>query len=154
MTLNIDTFSNQSGGFSFFKAVGHPFVMDQARRMIADIAAAGPVGIYDPHGFANAFAELHDCSAWKVAASFVQDLSDIGETILGVPAAPITDVAGAKLKTVFVMAFDAERLIEQYMVDPFPRSVERGLKTFGFIALGVGLVLIGLIVYAMLFGYR
>jgi len=112
MTLNIDTFSNQSGGFSFFKAVGHPFVADQAKSLIAEIAAAGSVGIYDPHGFANAFAELHDCGALDVTAAFVQDLSDIGETILGVPAAPITDLAGASVKTVFVVAFDAERLID------------------------------------------
>jgi cytochrome b subunit of formate dehydrogenase len=42
----------------------------------------------------------------------------------------------------------------EYLVDPFPRAVERGFRIFGFIALGFGLLLIGLIVYAMLFGYR
>jgi hypothetical protein len=36
-------------------------------------------------------------------------------------------------------------------VDPFPKPVERGLRIFGFAALGIGLTLIGLIVYAMLF---
>ena len=44
--------------------------------------------------------------------------------------------------------------LEKEMVDPFPKPVERSFKVFGFIALGVGLVLIGLIVYTMLFGYR
>jgi predicted CXXCH cytochrome family protein len=44
--------------------------------------------------------------------------------------------------------------LEQHLVEPFPRSVEKGFRVFGFIALGVGLCLIGLIVYAMLFGYR
>jgi cytochrome b subunit of formate dehydrogenase len=44
--------------------------------------------------------------------------------------------------------------LEQHLVDPLPREVERGFKIFGFIALGVGLLLIALIVYAMLFGYR
>ena len=47
-----------------------------------------------------------------------------------------------------------EGRLERHMVDPFPRPVERGFKIFGFIALGVGLLLIALIVYAMLFGYR
>jgi len=32
--------------------------------------------------------------------------------------------------------------------------VVRGFKVFGFIALAVGLALIALIVYSMLFGYR
>jgi cytochrome b subunit of formate dehydrogenase len=44
--------------------------------------------------------------------------------------------------------------LEEHLVDPFPKPVERGFKIFGFIALAVGLTLIGLIVYAMLFGYR
>jgi cytochrome b subunit of formate dehydrogenase len=43
--------------------------------------------------------------------------------------------------------------LEKHMVDPFPAGVERGLKVFGFIALAVGLTLIGLILYAMLFAY-
>jgi hypothetical protein len=44
--------------------------------------------------------------------------------------------------------------LEEHMVDPFPEPVERGLKVFGAIALTVGLGLIVLIVYAMLFGYQ
>jgi len=40
------------------------------------------------------------------------------------------------------------------LVEPFPKPVERGLKAFGFGALAVGLTLIGLIVYAMVFQYR
>jgi predicted CXXCH cytochrome family protein len=40
------------------------------------------------------------------------------------------------------------------LVDPIPNRAERGFKVFGFIALAVGLTLIGLIVYAVLFGYR
>jgi cytochrome b subunit of formate dehydrogenase len=44
--------------------------------------------------------------------------------------------------------------LDDYLVDPFPKPVERGFKVFGFIALAVGLTLISLIVYTMLFGYR
>jgi hypothetical protein len=43
--------------------------------------------------------------------------------------------------------------LEKHMVDPFPAGVERGLKVFAFIALAVGLTLIGLILYARLFAY-
>jgi len=44
--------------------------------------------------------------------------------------------------------------LEEHLVDPFPKPVERGLRIFGFIALGIGIILIGLIVYAMIFQYR
>jgi predicted CXXCH cytochrome family protein len=44
--------------------------------------------------------------------------------------------------------------LEQHLVDPLPRPVERGFRVFGFVALGIGLTIIVLIVYAMLFGYR
>jgi cytochrome b subunit of formate dehydrogenase len=44
--------------------------------------------------------------------------------------------------------------LEEQLVDPFPESVERGFKIFGFIALAVGLTLIFLIILTMLFGYR
>jgi hypothetical protein len=40
------------------------------------------------------------------------------------------------------------------LVDPYPRNRERAFKIFGFTALAVGLTLIALIVYSMLFGYR
>jgi len=44
--------------------------------------------------------------------------------------------------------------IESKLVDPVSKTWERTIKIFGFSALGVGLTLIALIVYAMIFGYR
>ncbi len=44
--------------------------------------------------------------------------------------------------------------LERHLVEPFPPAIERGLKLFGGFALIVGLILIGLILYAMIFGYR
>ena len=44
--------------------------------------------------------------------------------------------------------------IEEKLMDAYPHRLEKAFKTFGFIALGTGLTLIALIVYAMLFGYR
>ena len=46
------------------------------------------------------------------------------------------------------------RELQERVVPPIPVGTERGLRIFGFVALGVGLSLIGLIVYTMLFGYR
>ena len=44
--------------------------------------------------------------------------------------------------------------LEEHLVERFPEPVERGFRIFGFIALAVGLILIALIVYSMLFGYK
>jgi cytochrome b subunit of formate dehydrogenase len=48
----------------------------------------------------------------------------------------------------------ATHQLDQHLVEPWPKPVERGFKAFGFIALAVGLLLIALIVHSMLFGYR
>jgi cytochrome b subunit of formate dehydrogenase len=44
--------------------------------------------------------------------------------------------------------------LDDTLVDPYPTRLERAFKIFGFTALAVGLTLIALIVYSMLFGYR
>jgi cytochrome b subunit of formate dehydrogenase len=48
----------------------------------------------------------------------------------------------------------ASGTLEQHLVDPFPKAAERGFRIFGFVALAVGLTLIGLIAYAMLSAIR
>ena len=44
--------------------------------------------------------------------------------------------------------------LERHLVEPIPKGAERGFRIFGFAALTFGLIVVGLIVYAMLFGYR
>jgi predicted CXXCH cytochrome family protein len=44
--------------------------------------------------------------------------------------------------------------LEQHLVEQYPTKVERAFKIFGFTALAIGLTLIALIVYSMLFGYQ
>jgi len=44
--------------------------------------------------------------------------------------------------------------LEEKLVEPYPRRLELGFRILGFTALAVGLTLIALIVYSMLFGYR
>jgi cytochrome b subunit of formate dehydrogenase len=47
-----------------------------------------------------------------------------------------------------------EGRLDEHLVDPLPEGFVRALKSFGFIALFVGLSMIVLIIYAVLFGYR
>ncbi|MDH3458260.1 MAG: cytochrome c3 family protein [Gemmatimonadota bacterium] len=44
--------------------------------------------------------------------------------------------------------------LEEHLVEPYPKKLERAFKVFGFTALAIGLALIALIIYSMLFGYR
>jgi cytochrome b subunit of formate dehydrogenase len=44
--------------------------------------------------------------------------------------------------------------LESNLVKEFPKAKDRGVRIFGFLALTFGLVLLSLIVYTMLFGYR
>jgi hypothetical protein len=110
MGLNIETFSNVTGGASFFKAVGHPLAARAARTLLDELAAAGPVAIYDPLGLATGLATLHDLSELEIEGVYVQDLADIGTARLGRTAQPVTDLPGSAAATVLVAAFDAERL--------------------------------------------
>ena len=48
----------------------------------------------------------------------------------------------------------AEGRLEEFLVDPLPEGFVKALKAFGFIALTVGLSMIVLIIWAVLFGYR
>jgi hypothetical protein len=111
MTLRIDTFSNVRGGFPFFKAAGHPAVAPHARALIAQLAGAGPVALYDPHGFAGAFAELYPFDGLSIANVYVQDLAALGQPAFGTTTQPITDVASAETAILLVVAFDADKLV-------------------------------------------
>jgi hypothetical protein len=47
-----------------------------------------------------------------------------------------------------------EGRLEEHMVDPLPEGFVRALKAFGFTALTIGLGLILLIIWAVVFGYK
>ncbi len=111
MALNIEIFSNEVGGNAFFKAIGHPLAARKATALLAGLGG-GPVAVYDPFGFAGAFAEIYDLGGIEVAGVFVQDLADLGKTVLGHATQPVTDLKAAPARRVFVAAFDAERPIE------------------------------------------
>jgi cytochrome b subunit of formate dehydrogenase len=51
-------------------------------------------------------------------------------------------------------AAESSGTLKDRLVGPVPKELERVYKFFGFVALMIGLTLIGLIVYAMLFAYK
>jgi predicted CXXCH cytochrome family protein len=44
--------------------------------------------------------------------------------------------------------------LEEHLAGPIPKQLEKVFKVFGFIALAIGLTLVGLIIYAMVFAYK
>ncbi|TWB73334.1 hypothetical protein FBZ87_105255 [Nitrospirillum amazonense] len=115
MPLKIETFSNVTGGSSYFKAIGHPLAAEPARALLADLRAAGRVAVYDPLNMLEPFDEIHHLTgpegAVDVAAVYAQNVDQIGQPLLGRPAQPVTALAGTAVDAVFVAAFDADRLV-------------------------------------------
>ncbi|HZS85155.1 MAG TPA: hypothetical protein VFA50_19930, partial [Stellaceae bacterium] len=83
MQLDIETFSNRSGGNSFYKAVSHPVAARLAAQLIDRLSGVRRVAIYDPLGFAAGFDALHDLRRLPLAGVFVQDVTAVGRPVLG-----------------------------------------------------------------------
>src|ERR1044071_9007891 len=113
MALRIETFDNVRGGNTLYKALTHPHAVAPARTLIAAIEDCGPVAIFDPHGAAAGFAEIFGLGRAEVDAVYVQDIARIGAELLGYRARPVTELPASQARSVFVAAFDAERLLQQ-----------------------------------------
>jgi hypothetical protein len=112
MTLQIKTFSNQSGGNAFYKAVTHPLVADYARKLISGLQRAGAVAIYDPLGQFESFAEFFPLHDVEIAGLFVQDVEQIGRIWHNHAAQPVTKLKDSGCKHVFIAAFDSTKLAD------------------------------------------
>ncbi|MEX0760043.1 MAG: hypothetical protein WD100_10730, partial [Tistlia sp.] len=112
MALNIETFRNDRGGNAFFKAIGHPLAARRLPELLERLGTA-PVAVYDPLGYAAGLAEIYGLAGIEVAGYFVQDVEALDTAFQGRPAQPVTDLPGCGAATVFVTAFDAERLVDQ-----------------------------------------
>ena len=113
MALRIETFDNATGGNTLYKALTHPRAAQPARELLAALAASAPVAIVDPGGAIAAFAELFGLDGIDIAGVYVRQVERFGSRILGRAARPLTDLADSAARSVFVAAFDAERLITQ-----------------------------------------
>lgn len=113
MALRIDTFSNQSGGNAFYKAVGHPLAAAKARALVAHLQANGPVAIYDPNHQLEAFAEFYPLDQVPIAGLFVQDVEQIGRSFLNHRAQPVTALPACACRSILVASFDSPRLVDQ-----------------------------------------
>ena len=112
MALRIDTFSNQSGGNAFYKAVTHPLVADKARNLVVHLQKSGPVAIYDPANQLGGFAEFFPLTDIDVAGIFVQDVEHIGRVSGNHTTQPVTLLKDCVCKSVLVASFDGAKLVD------------------------------------------
>lgn len=111
MALNIETFSNITGGNGFFKAITHPLAAPMVNRLTRRLADNGPVAIYDPTGFLEGIAEFHDLSAIDIDGVYVQRIVDVGRTIVGQRARPVTELTQSRAAHLFIANFESTRKI-------------------------------------------
>lgn len=113
MSLNIATFSNVTGGNALFKALTHPKAADEGRTLVAALRAAGPVAVYDPYGYAEAFANIYSLDGVDIQAVLVQRVEAVGCTLFDRTTQAVTGLAQCEIKALFVVAFDAQRAVQQ-----------------------------------------
>ncbi|MEJ0063507.1 MAG: hypothetical protein WDO70_10025 [Alphaproteobacteria bacterium] len=113
MPLKIDTFSNQSGGNAFYKAVGHPLAAAKADSLVAHLEKNGPVAIYDPSNQLAGFAEFYPLNKIEIAGLFVQDVDQIGKPFLNHTAQPVTAISSCRCRTILVASFDSVKIVDQ-----------------------------------------
>jgi hypothetical protein len=103
--LDIETFDNLRGGNVAYKALAHPL----AAELLAKLAAqAGKVAIFDPDGIAGPLLAL--CPDFDVAGVYVQDTLRLGQLRAGHVCRALTELRDARVQSVLVAAFDAERM--------------------------------------------
>src|SRR5579862_5928680 len=101
MPLKIKTFSNQSGGNAFYKAVTHPAAAKRAHELIVDLKKDGRIAVYDPYGQFESFAEFFPLKGIDIAGYFVQDVEQIGREFGNLKAEPVTAIASAQCRAIF-----------------------------------------------------
>src|SRR5690348_1975954 len=111
MPLRIETFSNSRGGNAFFKAVTHPLAAAAMPALLQRLART-PVAVYDPDGCADGLSDLYNLAALDLVGTFVQNLTAIGQPVLGRAAFPVTELGESGARIVFVASFEAQRLID------------------------------------------
>src|SRR5271163_1661649 len=125
MVLRIGTFDNATGGNTLYKALTHPRAARPGQALLAALADNAPVAIYDPGGAIAAFAELFSLLEIEIAGVYVPQVERFGRKILGRAAEPAPKLSDSGGRSVFVAAFDAERLIAQ--LEPY---LPQGARVF------------------------
>lgn len=112
--LSFTTFTPGAGGSALYKALTHPLCADAIRALYGRLAAAdGEVALYDPLDAAETLAMLHPLDDLRIGGVYVQDIRTVGQTRLGRPARPVTELPRSGAAAVLIAAYDAARIRAQ-----------------------------------------
>jgi hypothetical protein len=117
------TFDNQSGRNVFYRAAIHPMVAALTDRLIAKVARAESVAVYDPSGYFGDLAAIHDLSGWSIENVYVQRIEEVGQDRGGFTTRPLTALADSTATLVFVADLDGERLLTR--LGPYRPTIAR-----------------------------
>lgn len=109
MPLRIETFRNDIGGSAVYKALSHPLAATPAHALIAKLASAQSLAVYDPDGIAASFDQFYPLSGANVSGFFVQNVEHLNRRFHELPARPVTKLAGTNPAAVFLAGFEPER---------------------------------------------
>jgi len=113
MPLRIDTFRNDIGGSSIYKAISHPLAAGPARALLAKLGANGRTAIYDPDGIIEAFETFYPLAGIELAGYFVQNVEHLNRRFRNLSARPVTDLASTQCGTVLIASFDDKKPLAQ-----------------------------------------
>jgi hypothetical protein len=107
MPLRIETFRNDVGGSAIYKALSHPLTAPAAHALVARLAGAQSLAIYDPDGFASALDVFYPLTRANIRGYFVQNVEHLDRCFHHLPARPVTKIG--EEAAVFVATFEPER---------------------------------------------
>jgi hypothetical protein len=96
MPLRIETFDNTRGGNTLYKALTHPAAARLAQDLLDTLAKHAPIAVYDPSGAAEPFDAIFNLAQIEISEVFVQQVAQIGATILGRRARPLLPAPGVR----------------------------------------------------------
>jgi hypothetical protein len=114
--IEVDTFDPMRGGNVLYKALAHPLAAERMAALADWLHAHRPFAVVDPRGGAEALWMLYP-DLPRPADVLVQDVQQVGQQRLGRTTRPLDALAsseGATIRGVLVMAFDADRLLDQF----------------------------------------
>jgi hypothetical protein len=130
MPLRIDTFRNDIGGSSIYKAISHPLAAEPARGLIAKLVANGRTAIYDPDGIIEAFETFYPLAGIELAGYFIQNIEHLNRRFRNHAAQPVTELANASCGSVLIASFDDKKPLAQIR-----HLLPKNVQTISFAAL-------------------
>jgi hypothetical protein len=126
------TFDSKSSNI-FYRAAIHPIVAAKTEALIARVAKAGRVAVYDPAGYFGDLAAIHDLGGWRVEDVYVQRIEEIGRERAGFTAKSLMALADSTADLILVADIDGEKSLSR--LGPY-RPAIAAVESFDALRLG------------------